>query len=535
MPEAMKVPEAMKGPHRVAHESRGSNFRGIIPVCIVVELVILAPVIITVVKAFGGGIHQISSTLSSGNIVTLIEHTLSVSLIATPICAIVGVGSAWLVVRTDLPGRKVWMICCVAPLTIPPFLTSFAWVGLSSSMQGILGAVAVTVFTYFPLVFLVVSAALRGLDPALEECSTSMGKSSLRTFFTVILPQLKPAILGGVLLVVLDSLVEFDAFAAMKFQTFSTDIYSQFETSFSVTSASILSLISILLCIAVLYGEHIFRGKSEYARLGWGVRASIYRLKLGKLRYLAFSIMLLLGITSIGIPVGSVIHWFLTSSKEAILSSSQGVKYLSVSALTSIGLGVGGAVIAIFMALPIAIYISRYQSKVSVLFERGTYMAFALPDLVGAIALSYAASHWVAPLYETIPLLLIAYAILFVPLGLVAIRVVLGQIEGRLYDASFSLGSGSFKTLWRVILPIARPGLAAAGVMVFTFVLGDLSTTQILLPPGMYTLGTQFWSNATTVAFDAAAPYALALLVISGVTTYLLMSRFGKVAESALR
>jgi iron(III) transport system permease protein len=113
----------------------------------------------------------------------------------------------------------------------------------------------------------------------------------------------------------------------------------------------------------------------------------------------------------------------------------------------------------------------------------------------------------------------------------VALRATLGQIEPSLEDSARSLGSGPLRALWRVALPLARPGLVAAAVLVFAFVLGDLATAQVLLPLNMYTLGTEFQANSSTVAFAAAAPFAAVLIALAMVAAYVLMSRFGKVRE----
>jgi iron(III) transport system permease protein len=148
---------------------------------------------------------------------------------------------------------------------------------------------------------------------------------------------------------------------------------------------------------------------------------------------------------------------------------------------------------------------------------------------VAAVALAYAASHWVPFLYLSAPLLVLAEAILFLPFAVVAMRATLGQIEPALEDSARSLGAGPWRTLWRVTTPLARPGLVAAGVLVFAFVLGDLSTPQVLLPPDLYTLGTEFQANSSSVAFAAAAPFAAVLIGMAMAAAYVLMTRFGEV------
>ncbi len=146
----------------------------------------------------------------------------------------------------------------------------------SSARPGIIA------FTYYPIVFLLVAVALRGLDPALEETARSLGLSGTRTFFRVVLPQLRPALLGGMLLVVLDTLVEFDAFVGLKFQTFSSDVYAQYKLGFSASGAAALSVASIALCVVLLFGEARLRGNANYTRVSQGARRAAARYELGR-------------------------------------------------------------------------------------------------------------------------------------------------------------------------------------------------------------------------------------------------------------
>jgi iron(III) transport system permease protein len=216
------------------------------------------------------------------------------------------------------------------------------------------------------------------------------------------------------------------------------------------------------------------------------------------------------------------------------LSSASGnLQYLFPATVTTLILGVSSALVAIVLSLPVAVLAIRYRGRAVTFIERATYLSYALPDLVGAIALSYAASHYIRFLYGSFTLLVLAEAMLFVPFAVVAMRATLGQIEPALEDSARSLGSGPLGALWRITVPLARPGFAAAGVLVFAFALGDLSTAQILLPLNSYTLGTEFEANSSTVAFAAAAPFAAVLIVLAMAAAYILMSRFGKVRTLA--
>ena len=124
---------------------------------------------------------------------------------------------------------------------------------------------------------------------------------------------------------------------------------------------------------------------------------------------------------------------------------------------------------------------------------------------------------------------------LFAPFAVVALRATFGQIERSLEDSARSLGAGPLSSFWRVTLPLARPGLVAAAVLMFAFTLGDLSSAQVLLPLSSYTLGTEFQANSSTVAFAAAAPFAAMLILLAFGAAYLLMTRFGRVRSVADR
>jgi iron(III) transport system permease protein len=502
---------------------------GLLVLCVVAAAIVDLPIAVTIFQAFQGGFSAVTQALRAPSSLVLLRNTVLVALVATPICGVFGVAGAWFVERTRLPGRWLWALLLVAPLTVPPFVTSYAWATLSVSLQGFLGAAGIIAFSYYPIVFLLVAVALRGIDPALEETARALGLNARQTFFRVVLPQLRPALLGGLLLVALDALVEFDAFVALKFQTFALDIYAEYQLGFSASGAAALSLFSIAVCVILLFGEARLRGNANYTRVSDGARRASVRYELGR-----WTLPVLAGFTavvaiSVGIPVGMLVDWFSQSSAAALSMASANTSYLWPATVTSIELGVSVALVSLVIALPIAVLAVRNKGPVVTLLERASYLSYALPDLVGAIAISYAASHYARFLYGSFALLVFAEAVLFVPFAVVAIRATLGQIEPALEDSARSLGSGPLAALWRVTVPLARPGFVAAGVLVFAFVLGDLATEQVLLPPSMYTLGTEFEANSSTVAFAAAAPFAGVLIVLAMAAAYVLMSRFGRV------
>ena len=319
---------------------RGDVSPGLFALCAIVAILVVLPIAIIVFQAFQGGTSAISDALRASSSRTLLRNTVLVSLVATPICGVIGVGAAWFVERTRLPGRRLWALLLVAPLTVPLFVTSYAWATLGVALQGFVGAAGIIAFTYYPIVFLLVAVSLRGLDPALEDSARSLGLNPRQVFFRVILPQLRPALLGGLLLVALDALVEFDAFVALRFQTFSLDIYAQYRLGFSTSGAAALSFFSIVLCVVLLFGEAWLRGDANYTRVSRGARRPPVRYELGRWTLPVLACLAAVVAIGVGIPVGMLIRWFTESSSAALSTATGNLQFLWPASRTTILLGV---------------------------------------------------------------------------------------------------------------------------------------------------------------------------------------------------
>ncbi len=173
---------------------------------------VLLPLVFLVVQAVQVGWAQLHQLLFRHLTAELVWNTVSLVVVVTVLCAVVGTLAAWFVERTDLPGRRLFAVLLVIPLGIPDFVVSFGWRGLFPSFGGFWAAVLVMTLAVYPLVFLPVAASLRAADPAQEEVARSLGLGRVRTFWTVTVGQARLAILGGSLLVGLVVLAEFGAF-----------------------------------------------------------------------------------------------------------------------------------------------------------------------------------------------------------------------------------------------------------------------------------------------------------------------------------
>ena len=192
-------------------------------------LVVLTPLVFLLVQAFQTGWSTLQPLLFRSLTAELLWNTVSLTVVVTLLCAVLGTTLAWFVERTDLPGRRMWAVLVVIPLGIPDFVVSFGWRAIFPAFGGFWAAVLVMTAAVYPLVFLPVAANLRNADPAQEEVARSLGLGRLRTFWKVTVGQARLAILGGAVLVALVCLAEFGAFEILGFRTLTTEAYTEFN------------------------------------------------------------------------------------------------------------------------------------------------------------------------------------------------------------------------------------------------------------------------------------------------------------------
>lgn len=503
--------------------------RGLLIAAAIPVLLVLVPLGHIVLRATSVGADEAAALLFRPLVGVLLLNTIELVVATTFCCAVIATAAAWFIERTRLPGRRAWAVLVVVPLAVPPFITSFAWVSLSPALQDFAGALLVITSSYFPLIYLPVAAALRGMDPALEETARSLGRNAWGCFFGVVLPHLRPALLGGMLLVALNTLVEFGAFSLLRFRTFTTQIYAEYRIGFGGPQASLLAIVLVLLCLACLFGELIVRGKGRYARIGAGARRPATRLELGRARWIVAAGFALLAAVTLGTPLGMIVYWLTQHTSAATAPAAATATRLVSATAASIGLGLAGAALTVVLALPLGLLATRYEGRLITLLERMAYLAQGVPGIVVALALVSLTAQALPQLYQSALLLVLAYAIVFLPLALVSTRAALLQAPPGLEEAGRSLGLGWMAVAWRVTLPLGAPGLGAAAAMVFVSVVTELTATLLLAPIGTRTLATQVWTNTSSLAFAAAAPYAALMAAISLASAWILARRFGAV------
>src|SRR5262249_6488428 len=159
-------------------------------------------------------------------VTVLAGRSLALAVVVTAACVVVGVGAAFLVTRTDLPGRRPFGVLAALPLAVPTYVAGFAWVSTVGGFEGFWPAALVLTLCPSPCVFLPVAAALAGTDPAQEEVARSLGRGPWRTFTSVTLQQVRPAAAAGALLVALYVLSDFGAVSLVRVDTFTRAIFT---------------------------------------------------------------------------------------------------------------------------------------------------------------------------------------------------------------------------------------------------------------------------------------------------------------------
>ncbi len=181
--------------------------------------------------------------------------------------------------------------------------------------------------------------------------------------------------------------------------------------------------------------------------------------------------------------------------------------------------------VATVAALPVATLAVRYAGRAGALAERICYLGYALPGVTIALAFVFLGARYLTPFYQTLPLLIVAYVVRFLPQAVGAARLSLLQISPRLEEAARTLGRSQLGATAAVTVPLARPGLAAGAALVFLTVMKELPVTLFLSPTGYETLATAIWTATGTGAFGRAAAPALLLIAVSAVPTLLLVLR----------
>lgn len=514
MPKTLPAPAVVTAPANLLHPPRTLAGRGsswVVSSAVLVSLLSLLPIAFVIGVAWYTGWATLEALVFRPRVGELLINTVLLVLITLPLCIVLGTTLAWLTERSNLPGRRLWSVLAVAPLAVPAFVHSYAWVSLIPSIHGLPAGVLVSVIAYFPFLYLPIAATLRRLDPAIEDVAQSLGLKPWAVFFRVVLPQLRLAICGGALLVGLHLLAEYGLYAMIRFDTFTTAIFDQFKSTFNGPAANMLAGVLALCCLAMLTAESAARGQARYARVGSGSARDQRSVQLGRgATTLALLLQTLTCLLALGVPLLTLGRWLVAGG----LQVWQGDELLP-ALLQTLSYGVAGALLTSVAAIPIAWLSIRSPGKLQRLLEGCNYITSSLPGIVVALALVTVTIHFARPIYQTTITVLLAYLLMFLPRALVSLRAGFAQAPVELENIAQSLGRSPLRALWLITVRLAAPGAAAGAALVFLAITNELTATLLLAPNGTRTLATGFWAMTSEIDYAAAAPYAFLMILLS--------------------
>lgn len=479
-----------------------------------------------------------------------ILNTLVISAGTSLAAVVAGTFLAWAVVRTDMPGRRLVELAAVVPFVSTPLVGALAWILLASPQTGLInqawrffggGGVLVNAYSLAaiifvqalyeaPLVFLLVSGALRSINPALEEASLSAGAGVFRTTAKVTLPLVLPAILAGGLLVFILAAEQFAVPAVLgtpaKIRVLTTSIFE--AQSVYPPRDGLAAALSVTLLVIALGGLWLHKrllGVRSYATVG-GKGRMPRRIGLGRYRVPVLAVCLAYLTCAVVLPIATIFvssirtiwtadfRWeqFTLANYHRVLFDYPAAQRAIVNSLLIASVG---ATVTIILCAFIAVLTQRVRLPGSKLLDALTMIPMGFPGIVLAVGLLHA---WITPpfvLYGTIWILFVAYMTRYLPLGVRAVSATLKQIHPELEECSLAAGASWFTTFRRVTLPLLKPGLAAGWALLFVAFTRELSASILLYSPKLEVLSVVIYDMYQEGGFRALSALTMLQIVIA--------------------
>jgi len=463
------------------------------------------------------------STIPIARLAQLFANTVALSISVTLTALAIGVTTAWLTNRTNIPGRRGWLILSAMPLVVPSYVAALTLIGATGSTglfatwlginiptpYGFVGAWAALSVFLAPMAHLITSPALRLIDPATEEAAVGLGASRLKTFATVTLPQLRPALVSAGLMVGLYTVSDFGAVSLLRYDTFTRAIFTLYEGQIDRRPAAFLSVVLMVVAVAILFLERRTRSRAGYQLGSVKRRRSLINLSR-RVKFASLGFLSLYSILAILIPTAVLVFWLLRGINAGVEIGSfwdETVRTVSIALVA--------AALAALASLPLAMVTTWRRNRLSPAVETSVWAVYALPHITVGVAVISFALAWTRPLYQTIGLLVLVYVAMFMAQSVSTVQDSLRRSSPSLEEASTGLGKSPFETLRRVTLPITAPGLIAGAALVSLSVMKELPATLLLRPNGFETLAIRIWSSTGEGFYTSASVASLVLLAVS--------------------
>ena len=508
--------------------------------CLLVSIACMIPLGYLILKAFSAG-GDSWAWLFRLNTLMIFWRSIILAFSVTATCIAIAVPIAVLLTKFDLKYKRVWEVVTLLPLVIPSYVGAYLLMSAMGpkgllqqtlhpilgiermpSLYGFIGALITLSLLNFPYILLTMRGTINQLDPAQEESSRLLGLNRLQTLIKITLPQLRPAIISGGLLVSLYTLSDFGAVSLMRYKTFTWSIYNQYGASFDMNTAALLSVSLCVMATLIVYFESFIRGNKKYFNTSMGASRTPRVMSHGLWQLPSQIFCLLVTIFSLGVPSSILGYWLFRglSSGESIINIFESTgNSLMLASLTSI--------CVIVVVLPVSFIVVRHGGIFATIVEKSCFIGFALPSIAVSLSLVFLGSRIGAPIYQSMGLLVFACTLLYLPTGLGSVKSSLLHISPKIEESSKTLGKSSLHTYRQVTLPLLRPSILMGLAIVFLVTMKELPAVLMLSPLDFHTLTTDIWTYSSEAFFTKAAIPSLTLLLVSSIPLTLAMFKSG--------
>ena len=472
------------------------------------------PLVYLAVRASGVPASELTAIFGRPLVGELVANTIGLSIAVSATAIAMGTLIATIVTRLRIGAARTWLLISALPLAVPSYLASYGWLVILPGLNGFWPSWALLSAVTIPYVTLPVAAVLRGTSAEGEAVARTLGLGPAQAFWRVTWPQVRPAAIAGGLLVFLYTLSDFGLVAMLRFQTLTWGVQQAYAASFDRSQAAVLALLLVVIAVIVVAAERGARGSLTRTTATHSTKEP---LSVGP-RIVFTAVVALPPVVGVLIPLIGLGGRLA----EATTLRALNPEGLLQATTTTIGVSVAAAVVALLLALPLAALAARYTNKWVPTLEGAGYLSNGLPGIVVGLSLVFFSLSVIPELYQTVVVLVFAYAVLFMPKALGTARASIEGVSVDLVNVARTLGASRFQAWRRVTVPLALPGIGIGALLVAITTMKELPATLLLRPLGSSTLATELWSRTAAGEFGAAAPYAAVLVVVAAIPAMIL-------------
>jgi iron(III) transport system permease protein len=522
-----------------------------------IAAVVVLPILIILTQwaTVGNGEQQIWQHLFDTKLDRLLLNTVILMLGVGIGVTGLGVSLAWLTSVCDFPGRKLFEWALMLPLAIPTYVMAFVFLGLmnytgpvQTALRGWFGSdvyfpdvqslgavILVMSLVLYPYVYMLARSAFLTQGRGMMDAARILGKTSWQAFFNVAMPIARPAIVAGIALALMETLADFGAVSIFNYDTFTTAIYSAWYGLFNLTVAAQLASLLLLFVALVLFAEQKGRKQARYTQQN-SRNLQLYKLK-GWQALSATGFCGLIVLLAFVLPFGQLLIWCIEVAAEELDSRYIGFLF------NTLGLGLIAAMVTTVFALLLA-YVKRLpagtvEKRWQNLAVRISTLGYALPGSVLAVgiilsftfldqaimgAVQSALGISIRPLLVgSLFALVLAYSTRFMAVAFAPVEAGFERINPSVIEAAKSLGAKPARLLYQIYMPLLKPGLLTALIIVFVDVMKEMPATLIMRPFGWDTLAVRVYQMTAEGQWERAALPSVTLILLGLIPVFLLI------------